>query len=102
MVRRSKEQIAKILSLDTTAITTMTDKKDKEELLLLNRKINSVIEDFPSNLKFCELMLRDRSKLSKENAMTICDYLIAMKREINPRLSYKEKVIHIFTLLSRS
>jgi integrase/recombinase XerD len=102
MVRRSKEQIAKILSLDTTAITTMADKKHKEELLLLNRKINSVIEDFPPNLKFCELMLRDRSKLSKENAMTICDYLIAMKREINPRLSYKEKVIHIFTLLSRA
>jgi integrase/recombinase XerD len=105
LVRRSKEQIAKILSLDTTAITTMTEKedKDKEELLLLlNRKINSVIEDFPSNLKFCELMLRDRSKLSKENAMTICDYLIAMKREINPRISYKEKIIHILTLLSRA
>jgi hypothetical protein len=25
-----------------------------------------------------------------ENALTICDYVIAMKREINLRLSYKK------------
>jgi hypothetical protein len=35
-------------------------------------------------------MLKDRSRISKKNALTICDYVIAMKREINPRLSYKK------------
>jgi hypothetical protein len=36
------------------------------------------------------LVLRDRSRLSRENALTIAEYIIAMKREINPRLYHKE------------
>jgi hypothetical protein len=44
-------------------------------------------EGFTTN-KFCELILRDRNRLSKENTMIVCNYTIAMKREINPRLSY--------------
>jgi hypothetical protein len=39
--------------------------------------------------------------LSKENALTICDYVIAMKREINPRLSYKKSTIHFIAELSK-
>jgi hypothetical protein len=27
----------------------------------------------------CELILKDRNRLSKENALTICEYIIAMK-----------------------
>lgn len=43
-------------------------------------------EGFTTN-KFCEITLRDKNRLSKENALTISEYIIAMKREINPRLS---------------
>ena len=47
-------------------------------------------------------MLKDRSRISKKNALTICDYVIAMKREINPRLSYKKNNIQILSELSRA
>jgi integrase len=40
--------------------------------------------------------------LSKENALTICDYIIAMKREVNPRLSYKKSTIQFSSELSRA
>ncbi|HEY9492338.1 MAG TPA: hypothetical protein VIP56_10160 [Nitrososphaeraceae archaeon] len=40
-------------------------------------------EGFTTN-KFCEITLRDKNRLSKENALTISEYIIAMKREINP------------------
>ncbi len=52
--------------------------------------------------KFCELVLKDRSRLSKENALTVCDYVIAMKREVNPRLSYKRYTIQVLSELSKA
>jgi hypothetical protein len=61
-----------------------------EELEVLDRKITIATEGFTTN-RFCELLLRDRNKLSKENALTICDYITAIKREVNPRLSYERK-----------
>jgi hypothetical protein len=45
-----------------------------------------VTEGF-TTAKYCELSLRDRTRLSKEDAQTICDYIIDMKQEINPRLN---------------
>jgi hypothetical protein len=54
--------------------------------LELDRKITLATEGFTTN-KFCELILKDRNRLSKENALTVCDYIIAMKREINPILT---------------
>ena len=81
MGRRSNKQLAKILL-------------DKDSGVLrhesLDRKITLATEGF-GNTKFCEIVLRDRNRLSKENALTICEYVIAMKREINPRLSYIKK-----------
>ena len=32
----------------------------------------------------CQLVLKDKDRLSKQNALTICDYVIAMNEEINP------------------
>jgi len=55
------------------------------ELDLLEKKIILATEGFTT--KFSESTLRD--KLSKENALVVADYIIAMKREINPRLIYK-------------
>jgi integrase len=70
-------------------------------LALLERKISLATEGFTTH-KFCELILRDRSRLSEENALTICDYIIAMKREVNPRLSYKKYTIQFLSELSRA
>jgi hypothetical protein len=67
---------------------------------LLERKINIATEGFTTH-KFCELILRDRNRLSKENALTICEYVIAMKREVNPRLCYKRYTIQFLAELSK-
>jgi hypothetical protein len=68
---------------------------------ILERKIILATEGFITR-KFCELILRDRNRLSKENALTICDYIIAMKREVNPRLTYKRYTIQILSKLSKA
>ena len=68
---------------------------------MLERKICLATEGFTTS-KLCELILQDRSRLSKENALTIYDYIIVMKREINPRLSYKKYTIQFLSELSRT
>jgi uncharacterized protein YihD (DUF1040 family) len=68
-----------------------------KHLDLLERKITIATEDFITG-KFCKLVLR----ISDENALTICDYVIAMKREINPRLSYKRSIVQILSELSKA
>jgi hypothetical protein len=59
-----------------------------------------VIEDFTKD-RYCELVLKDRNRLSNENALTMCEYLIAMKREINPRPTYKKNTIQFIAELSK-
>src|SRR6266487_2463437 len=67
---------------------------------LLDRKITLATEGFTT--KFCELTLKDRKKLSKENALVVAEYIIAMKREINPRLSYLRYTIQFLSELART
>jgi hypothetical protein len=93
MARRSNKSIGEILTpplrsqVSTAAIHASSPRNnDSDNLLLLERKITLATEGFTTT-KFCELILRDRTRLCKENALTICDYVIAMKREVNPRLS---------------
>jgi hypothetical protein len=94
MARRSNKSIAEILTPPSPTTTDVlfldgnNDNNDNNPLALLERKISLATEGFTTH-KFCELVLKDRSRLSKENALTICDYIIAMKREINPRLLQK-------------
>jgi hypothetical protein len=57
-------------------------------------KIILATEGFTTR-KFCELVLRDRTRLSKDNALTICDYIIAMKRKVNPRLNYNRNTMQV-------
>ena len=67
---------------------------------ILERKITLATECFTR--KFPELILKDRNRLSKENAMTVCEYIIAMKREINPRYNYVRYTIQFLSELSRT
>jgi uncharacterized protein YihD (DUF1040 family) len=97
MVRRSNKSVAEILS--PTNVSELDCNNDKV-LALLERKITLATEGFTTH-KFCELILRDRNRLSEENALTICEYIIAMKREINPRLSYKKSTIQFISELSK-
>jgi hypothetical protein len=73
--------------------------KNKDDFL--EKKIIIATEGF-TTCKLCELILRDRNRLSKENALTVSEYIIAMKREINPRLSYKKITIQIMAELSKT
>jgi integrase/recombinase XerD len=66
---------------------------------LLQRKIVLATEGFTT--KFCDLVLKDRNRLSKENALVVAEYIIAMKREINPRQSYIRCIIQFLSELSR-
>jgi hypothetical protein len=112
MPRRSNKWIAEILtptisssqSQDSTinvhTPSQSSIRNDNIHDIELNRKIAIATEGFTTR-KFCELVLKDRSRLSKENALTLCDYVIAMKREINPRLSYKKNTIQVLSDLSR-
>jgi integrase/recombinase XerD len=68
---------------------------------LIDRKITMATEGFITD-RFCELVLKGRSRLSNENVLTICDYVIATKREVNPRLSYKKNTIQFLSELSRA
>jgi hypothetical protein len=113
MARRSNKWIAEILTPPTSSSSPSADttinvhtpfqsliRNDNIHGIELDRKVAIAIEGF-TTCKFCELVLRDRSRLSKENALTICDYIIAMKTEINPRLHYKRNIIQVLSGLSR-
>jgi integrase/recombinase XerD len=99
MPRRSSKSVAKVLS--QTNMPFLDENGTDKQLTLLERKIVLATEGFTTQ-KFCELVLTDRNRLSKENALTICDYVIAMRREVNPRLSYKRYTIQILSELSKA
>ncbi len=92
MSRRSNKAVVEILA---------SSSKNEETSIELDRKITLATEGFTTN-KFCELILKDRYRLSKENAMTVCDYIIAMKREINPRLTTIRTTIQFLSELSKT
>src|SRR6516225_9079020 len=96
MPRRSNKSIAEIL-----AHPILLQASSKNENELLEKKINMATEGF-ARTKFCELVLKDRNRLSRENALTVSDYIIAMKREVNPRLSYRKSTIQIIAELSKT
>jgi hypothetical protein len=65
----------------------------------LDRKITLATEYFTTT-KASELILKDRTRLSEENALTVCNYIIAFKREVNPRPSYIKYTIQFLSELS--
>ena len=69
-------------------------------MLSLQRKIELATEGFAT--KGHQILLSDTIRLSKENALTICEYIIAMKREVNPRLSYRKYTIQFLSELSKT
>ena len=111
MARRSNKSISEIVKPATQSATSdiptiLPDslpsiKHSNVDDTMLERKITLVTEDFTTN-KYCEALLKDRNRLSKENALTICEYLIAMKREVNPRLSYRKNTIQFLYELSKA
>jgi integrase/recombinase XerD len=87
----------------TRTTTTAAEAEEEEAVVLeIERKITLATEGFSTTSKISEAILRDRSKLSKENALTICDYIIAMKREVNPRLSYIKYTVQFLYELSKT
>ncbi len=66
----------------------------------LDMKIALAVQGFTTT-KASELILRDRNRLSAENALTVCNYIIAMKREVNPRPNYIRYTIQILSELSK-
>ena len=104
--RRSNKQeaAAKILSSSSDTSGNNNNNKDNSSFLEVesDRKITLATEGFATTNKFCELVLRDRNRLSKENALIVCDYIVAMKREINPRLNTIRTTIQFLAELSKT
>jgi homoaconitase/3-isopropylmalate dehydratase large subunit len=82
MARHSNKRIAEIIaqSLSPTVdsstkvhVSSSAMRNDNVDDIILERKNTLATEGF-STYKFCELILKDRNRLSKENALTICDY----------------------------
>jgi len=97
MPRRSNKSIAE--ALGSQVLLGLSSKNDND--FLLEKKITIATEGFTTS-KLCELILRDRNRLSKENALTVSEYIIAMKREVNPRRGYKKLTIQIIAELSKT
>jgi hypothetical protein len=70
MARRPNKSIAEILSLSSTNLSSLDDDYiDKH--IAIDKKIAVVTEGFTS-YKFWELILKDRNRLSIENALKVC------------------------------
>jgi hypothetical protein len=93
MARCSNEQVAKIL-----VSGGVVQGRAKDEDVELTRLVT---EGFSTSNKYCKLVLSDRNRLSEENALTVCDYILAMKREINPRLTTISTTIQFISELSK-
>jgi integrase/recombinase XerD len=73
-------------------------RQDQRPNLALERKIESITADLtPSYSK----QLLKLSLPSEENALTICNYIQAMKTEVNPSKQYKQSIIEALCYLSR-
>ena len=107
MARCSTKSMTKILTPSISSAgrvhtcSSPSIANDNVDNTIFDRKITLATEGFTTR-KFCELVLKDRNRLSKENALTICEYIIAMKREVNLRLSYKRYTIQILAELSKT
>jgi hypothetical protein len=67
----------------------------------LDRKIALATECFTTT-KAPELILKDRSRLSEQNALTVSNYIIAFRHEVNPRPSYIQYTIQFLSELSKT
>jgi tRNA isopentenyl-2-thiomethyl-A-37 hydroxylase MiaE len=64
----------------SSSITDATKEDEKQEQLL-QRKIALATEGF-ATIKYFEKVLQNRNRLSQENALTIAEYIMSMKREV--------------------
>jgi hypothetical protein len=78
-----------------TALASVTTNSE------LNKKIASATECFTIT-KSSELILKDRTRLAEENALTVCNYIIEFKYEVNPRPSYIQTIIQCLSELSKA
>src|ERR671918_2685808 len=79
-----------LLTIETSL--THTDKD-------LDIKISLALETITTD--FYRSLLTDKTKMSRENALTLAEYLIDMKSEINPRPSYIRNNLQFLSELSR-
>ncbi|PWU79072.1 MAG: hypothetical protein DLM72_19305 [Candidatus Nitrosopolaris wilkensis] len=95
MARRSKKSIAEISTprLLPPLVAQPPSSSNDDNYDLLERKITLAIEGF-TTVKFCELILRDRNRLSKENALTICAPVGLVGKELLMQHSWVKKTSH--------
>jgi hypothetical protein len=76
-------------------IKTSPTNTDKDLDIKISLALETITTDFYRSL------LIDKMKMSRENALTLAEYLIAMKSEINPRPSYIRNNLQFLSELTR-
>jgi hypothetical protein len=64
---------------------------------MIDRKIENAVEGLSSN---CFNFLHKVLRASRENALTICDYISSLKSDINPSDDYRKDTIILLCTLS--
>jgi hypothetical protein len=102
MARHSNKSIAEILTPSLTDISFLGINDDNDNsLALLERKISLATEGFTTH-KFCELVLKDRRRLSKENALTICDLYHSNEKGDKPKTKIQKIYYTVFVGVIKS
>ena len=82
-------------TVTTNANANANANTNANKLSLLQRKAEAITAD-----EFTLTMKNRILQQSEENALTICNYLIAMKTEVNPVKHYKQITIQTLCYLS--
>jgi uncharacterized protein YihD (DUF1040 family) len=100
-MKRYTASVASVQTQSSIANNTSREYGKEKQEQLLQRKITQATDGFPT-IKYPEKILFDRNRLSQENTLTIAEYIISMKREVNPRLNYIRYTIQFLSELSKS
>jgi hypothetical protein len=84
---RTSELRSKMMAAATTTCTTTTITRDK----ILMTKIENAVGGLP--LQCINYLSNEVLPTSKENALTICDYISALKSDTNPSDRYRADII---------
>ena len=85
------------MTSSTSVSTIMTNTTNDTSISvdnILRTKIENVTEGLPSTcFNYLSNRVLSASRVGKENALTICDYMSCLKSEINPSDHYRKDTI---------
>ena len=79
----------------------MTSSSSDSIMMMIKTKIENATEGLSSNcFNYISNRVLPASSVGKENALTICDYILSLMSEINPSDHYRKDIIMLLCNLS--